>query len=107
MQLRTLLPALLVSFAGVASAQATAPDAAPASMPDAAQAAAPAASAGSAPVRTAADQPQQRCHKEIRVGSNLPKTVCEPAPTEQERAKLQDDWRNEVHSHTQGRTIGQ
>jgi hypothetical protein len=98
---RSLIPALLAAFAGVASAQGTAPAAEAPAEPAAAAsaaAAAPAAPAASAATKTAAT-PVQRCHKEYPTGSNLPKTVCEtemPADLDQMRQRALDDLKHTV-----------
>jgi len=77
---RSLIPALLAAFAGVASAQGTAPAAeAPAE---------PAAAASAAAAAPAAP-----------TGSNLPKTVCEtemPADLDQMRQRALDDLKHTV-----------
>jgi hypothetical protein len=102
MSVRSFIPALLVAFAGAASAQATAPAAeTPAEPAAAASAAAPAnaaAPAASAATKTAA-APVQRCHKEYPTGSNLPKTVCDaemPSDLDQMRQRALDDLKHTV-----------
>jgi hypothetical protein len=87
MTFRSLLAALVLASAGPAPAQ----DAAPAPAPDTKDAPAQAApdATASAPATTAA-APPQRCHKEYRTGSNLPKTVCESASeSDLERMRIQ------------------
>ena len=113
MQFRSLIPALMVALAGAAFAQATAPAPEPATPAQAAAPAAPATAATSeAAAEPAADTktaaaPQQRCHKEYRVGSNLPKTVCETekdSDTEHMREQALDDLKHAVRGGT--RTVG-
>ena len=109
---RSLIPALLAAFAGVASAQGTAPAAeAPAEPAAAASAAAPAnaaAPAASAATKTAAT-PVQRCHKEYPTGSNLPKTVCDaemPTDLDQMRQRALDDLKHTVTPGVRGIQAG-
>ena len=108
---RSLIPALLAAFAGVASAQGTAPAAEAPAEPAAAAsaaAAAPAAPAASAATKTAAT-PVQRCHKEYPTGSNLPKTVCEtemPSDLDQMRQRALDNLKHTVTPGVRGIQAG-
>jgi hypothetical protein len=90
---RFALTALLLACAGLAAAQDTAP-AADTPAPQVANAAAPVVVEASAPAPAA--PPQQRCRKEIHVGSNIPKTVCEPVETEAERQRALDSLQNQL-----------
>jgi hypothetical protein len=96
MLVRSIIPTLLITFAGLASAQATAPtpeQAAPAA--DSTAASAPASAASDAE-KTAAAAPKQRCHKEYRVGSNIPTTVCDKAAETQEERLMREHALDEL-----------
>jgi hypothetical protein len=109
MSIRSFMPVLLAAFAGVASAQASAPaeqmpaePAAAASAVAPATAAAPAAAPAASGATKTAAAPVQRCHKEYPTGSNLPKTVCEsemPSDLDQMR---QRELENLKHTVTPG-----
>jgi hypothetical protein len=94
MSFRLALTALLLACAGLAAAQPAAP-AADASAPAASNAATPVVIEASAPVAAAAP-PQQRCHKETRTGTTIPRTVCEPVQTEAERQHTMDSLENQI-----------
>ena len=103
MQARSIVPAMLAVLAAIASAQNTAP------IPEADAAhPAPTADAGTEPAAAVAavtaasaakPAPQQRCHKEYPLGSNVPKTVCETPvdpDLDQMRIRALDDLKNAV-----------
>jgi hypothetical protein len=86
---RFTLAATLSAFAGLAAAQADASSEAPA-----ASAATPVVIQASAPAAAPAE-PQQRCYKERKVGSNIPVTICEPVQTEAERQRAMDSLQSQ------------
>ena len=47
-----------------------------------------------------ASAPQQVCHREMPTGSNLPRTVCEPATSEAEHRILIDQIQNQIRQQT-------
>ena len=118
MHARSFVPALILIFAGIASAQNVAPVAdaatpaaaaanpAPVAAPAAADTSTePATVAAAAPAASAAAKPaapQQRCHKELPTGSSLPKTVCEVDDPDMDHARERalDDLKHAVHSGT-------
>lgn len=53
-----------------------------------------------------ASAPQQVCHKETPTGSNLVKTVCEPAMSDAERRIQLDQIQNQIRLQTPQRPAG-
>ena len=58
-----------------------------------------------APAATAS-APQQVCHREMPTGSNLPRTVCEPAVSDADRRIELDKIQSQIRQQTPQRAPG-
>src|SRR5215813_11542063 len=102
---RLVLSPFLLACAGLASAQASPLAESPAPAPSASAAQAVVIEA-SGPARAAPPaQPPQHCRKEVRVGSNIPVTVCEPVQTEAERQRAMDSLSNQMRMNNSAQRL--
>jgi hypothetical protein len=59
----------------------------------------------SGPASAVPPPPAQHCRKEVRVGSNIPVTVCEPVQTEAERQRAMDSLSNQMRMNNSAQKL--